>query len=61
MNPTPAEQAAVAASDRGHRDVTAEFYRAVPPRAVPWRKRLFWRAVLALAATPVATLILRRR
>jgi len=34
-----------------HREVAAAFYRAIPPRAVPWRKRLFWRGVLALAAS----------
>jgi hypothetical protein len=34
-----------------HREIAAEFYRAIPPRPVPWRKRLFWRAVLALAAS----------
>ncbi len=32
-----------------HRDVSAEFFRAVPPRAVPRGKRLFWRVVLGLA------------
>jgi len=36
-----------------HRDVGAAFYRAVPPRRVPWRKRLLWRALLALMATPL--------
>jgi hypothetical protein len=36
-----------------HRDVGAAFYRAVPPRRVPWRKRLIWRALLALLATPL--------
>ena len=25
------------------------FYKALPPRPVPWRKRLFWRVMLALA------------
>jgi hypothetical protein len=34
-----------------HRDVGNAFYRAVPPRLVPLRKRLFWRVVLALAGT----------
>ena len=33
-----------------HRDVRAEFFRAVPPRRVPLGKRLFWRALLWLAA-----------
>lgn len=34
-----------------HRDIGRTFYRAVPPRPTPLRKRLFWRVVLALAAT----------
>jgi hypothetical protein len=34
-----------------HRDIGAAFYRGVPPRRVPIRKRVFWRAVLALAGT----------
>ena len=34
-----------------HRDVGKAFYRAIPPRSAPLKKRLFWRAVLALAAT----------
>jgi len=40
-----------AASAHVHRDVGAAFYRAIPPRAVPLRKRLFWKVVLALAGT----------
>jgi hypothetical protein len=34
-----------------HREVSGAFYRAIPPRAAPWSKRLFWRVVLALAAS----------
>lgn len=34
-----------------HRDIGREFYRAIPPRPAPLTKRLFWRVVLALAAT----------
>lgn len=34
-----------------HRDIGEAFYRAIPPRAVPPAKRLFWRVVLALAGT----------
>src|SRR5581483_10194100 len=30
-----------------HRETSASFYRAIPPRAVPWSKVLFWRVVLA--------------
>lgn len=34
-----------------HRDIGSAFYRAVPPRPAPLKKRLFWRLVLALAGT----------
>ncbi len=34
-----------------HRDMAATFYRAIPPRAAPWSRRLLWRILLALAAT----------
>jgi hypothetical protein len=34
-----------------HREIAASFYQAIPPRAAPWSKRLFWRLVLGLAAT----------
>lgn len=34
-----------------HRDIGRAFYRAIPPRSVPLKKRLFWRVVLALAGT----------
>jgi hypothetical protein len=33
-----------------YRDVGAAFYRAIPPRAAPLGKRLFWNLVLLLAA-----------
>jgi hypothetical protein len=32
-----------------HREIAAAFYRAIPPRVVPWRKRAFWQVVLKLA------------
>jgi hypothetical protein len=46
-----------------HRDIAAAFYRAIPPRPAPWRKRLFWAVVLALAASRpgLAALRLLRR
>jgi hypothetical protein len=47
-----------------HRQIAAAFYRAIPPRTVPWSKLLFWRLVLALAASPLGKrvlLALRRR
>jgi hypothetical protein len=42
-----------------HRDVGAEFFRAVPPRAVPPRKRLFWTVVLAMARSRAGVWLLR--
>src|SRR5262249_44679138 len=47
-----------------HREVSTTFYRAIAPRLVPWNKRLFWRVVLGMAASPVGRrllLALRRR
>jgi hypothetical protein len=43
-----------------HREISSAFYKALPPRPVPWRKRLFWRVMLALAANPVTRRILLR-
>ena len=34
-----------------HRDIGREFYRAIPPRPVPLKKRFLWRTILALAGT----------
>jgi hypothetical protein len=47
-----------------HREVSANFYRAITPRPVPWHKRLFWRVVLGMAASRLGKsllLALRRR
>lgn len=44
-----------------HRDVSREFYTVVPPRPAPWSKRLFWRAVLGIAATSFGRAWLARR
>lgn len=47
-----------------HRDIGRTFYRAVPPRAVPLRKRLFWGLVLWLAGSHTGKRVLaamRRR
>lgn len=47
-----------------HRDIGSTFYRAVPPRPAPLGKRIFWRVVLALAASSPGKrvlLSLRRR
>jgi len=35
-----------------HREVGKAFSAAVPPRRVPWRKRLFWWLALRAAANP---------
>lgn len=35
-----------------HHDVSGAFLAALPPRRVPLAKRLFWRLVLAAAASP---------
>jgi hypothetical protein len=43
-----------------HRDVGADFYRAIPPRPAPFGKRLFWRVVLWLAASHRGIALLRR-
>jgi hypothetical protein len=42
-----------------HREIAEAFYRAIPPRPAPWRKRLFWRVVLALAASRAGLAALR--
>jgi hypothetical protein len=34
-----------------HHDIADAFYRAIAPRTVPLKKRLFWAVVLALAST----------
>lgn len=43
-----------------HRDVRKAFCGAVPARPVPVVKRLFWRAVLAFAASPIGRRVLGR-
>jgi len=59
MRAWPVEAAAV----HLHREIAARFYQAIPPRPAPWSKRLFWRAVLVLAAssTGLAALKMLRR
>jgi hypothetical protein len=42
-----------------HREIGGAFYRAIPPRPAPWRKRLFWRIVLTLAASRAGLAALR--
>jgi hypothetical protein len=43
-----------------HRDVGKAFYRAIPPRPAPWRRRIFFRTVLWLAASHRGMALLRR-
>jgi hypothetical protein len=42
-----------------HREVAAAFFDAVPTRPIRWTQRLFWRIVLALAATSAGRWLLR--
>ena len=58
------EWAFAARSAHLHREVATTFYRAIVPRSIPWKKRLFWRVLLALAASKTGRRILmalRRR
>jgi hypothetical protein len=34
-----------------HREISASFYHAIPPRMAPWSKRLFYRLVLGLVGS----------
>jgi hypothetical protein len=43
-----------------HREVAGAFYKAIPPRPVPWRKRVFWRVMLGLASNPLTRKLLLR-
>ena len=43
-----------------HAEVAAAFYRALPPRPVPWLKRVLWSLLLSLAATRAGLNTLRR-
>jgi hypothetical protein len=49
---TPREWVVEATAVHVHREIAATFYRAIPPRAVPWSKRLFFRLLLAMMANP---------
>ena len=42
-----------------HREIATQFYRAIPPRPAPFAKRIFWRAVLALAASRAGLALLK--
>ena len=42
-----------------HREVAAVFFEAVPSPPIRWTQRLFWRIVLALAATSAGRWLLR--
>ena len=43
-----------------HRDVTREFYRALPAQPIRWSERLFWRIVLALALSSAGRKLVAR-
>jgi hypothetical protein len=47
----PREWFVHAASVHVHHEIAATFYRVIKPRPAPWRRRVFWRIVLALAAS----------
>ncbi len=49
---TPREWIVEARAAHLHREIATAFYRAIPPRPAPWGKRVFWRLVLGMAATP---------
>jgi hypothetical protein len=42
-----------------HREVAAAFYAALPSQPIRWTQRLFWRIVLALAASSAGRGLLR--
>jgi hypothetical protein len=44
-----------------HRDVGRAFYAAIPPRPTPWTRRLGWRVLLGVAASPLGRWFLSRR
>ncbi|HEY6456585.1 MAG TPA: hypothetical protein VIY90_15030 [Steroidobacteraceae bacterium] len=44
-----------------HRDASAMFYAAIPPRVAPWTRRLAWRVLLGTAATVPGQWLLARR
>ena len=47
------------ATERLHREVAAAFFEALPSQPIRWTQRLFWRSVLALAATSAGRWLLR--
>ena len=55
---TPREWIAEASAVHVHREVATAFYRAIPPRPVPWGKRLFWRVVLPLVGSSLGKRLL---
>jgi len=55
----PREWVIAATAVHLHREIAAQFYRAIPPRPVPPSRRWLWRIVLALAATRAGLAVLR--
>jgi len=43
-----------------HTSLEAEFRHVIPPRAVPFGKRVFWRVLLALLTFPPTRVLLLR-
>ncbi len=44
-----------------HRDFSSAFFKAVPPRQTPWKRRLGWRVLLGIAGTAPGRWLLSRR
>jgi hypothetical protein len=55
---TPREWVVTATAVHVHREIATSFYRAIPPRPVPWSKRLFFRLLLAMMANPLGKRVL---
>ena len=48
ISSAPREWLVEATAVHVHREIATAFYRAIPPRTVPWTKRLFFRVLLAM-------------
>ena len=51
ISSAPREWIVEATTVHVHREIATAFYRAIPPRIVPWSKRLFFRVVLAMMSS----------
>jgi len=59
ISSAPREWLISASAAHLHREIAAEFYRAIPPLPAPWTKRVFWKIVLTLAASRAGLAALR--